>query len=80
MILLGKRSERQFLSTERLVRGQRLGKGGWFFVIRRQIVDITVDAITAKTFWIHEFEYEGLEHGIDSVSDYLFGGGFEAVL
>ena len=69
MILLGKRSERQFLLTERLVRGQRLRKEGCFFVTRRRTAGITLDAITAKAFQVREFEHEGLERGIDSVSD-----------
>ena len=58
--------------TERLVRGQRLGKGGCFFVIRRHTVGITLDAITVKAFWVCEFEHEGLERGIDNVSETAF--------
>ena len=43
-------------------------------------VGIALDAITMIAFWISEFEHEGLERGIDNVSDGLFGGGFKAVL
>ena len=41
---------------------------------------IPVDVIALKAFRVCEFEHEGLEHKIDSVSDCLFGGGFKALL
>ena len=50
------------------------------FKIRRHTVGVTLDAITAMAFQVHEFEHEGLELGIDSVSYCLFGGGLEALL
>ena len=49
-------------------------------MLRRCTVGITVDAMTLKAFLVREFEHEGLERGIDSVSYCLFGGGFEALL